>query len=159
MVSRTGIDQELDALELRVQKARELASETASEIEKVTESIKVAQEQNGLREVRWVEGDKKTLGVTPNHHKDHMHILIENNDTHEFLTTPGKWTKNPLQAKHFPATGVAFRAARQEQIGKFTIVFHITQTNQFVNLDHGRGAGSSDTGGVEVPNAAVTEAA
>ena len=84
-----------------------------------------------------------------------MHILIENNDTHEFLTTPGKWTRNPLQAKQFPATAVAFRAARQEQIGKFNIVFHIAQTNQFVNLDHGRGAGGSDTIVIEAANAPV----
>ena len=74
-----------------------------------------------------------------------MHILIENNDTQEFLTSAGKWTKNPLQGKLFAATAIAFRAARQEQIGKFNIVFHIPQTNQFVNLDHGRGAGAPET--------------
>jgi len=84
-----------------------------------------------------------------------MHILIENNDTHEFLTTLGKWTKNPLQAKPFPATAVAFRAARQEQIGKFNIVFHIAQTNQFVNLNHGRGAGAPDIVVIEAPDAPV----
>lgn len=78
-----------------------------------------------------------------------MHILIENNDTHEFLTSAGKWTKNPLQGKLFPATAAAFRTARQEQIGKFNIVFHIPQTNQLVNLDHGRGVGAPEVGVVE----------
>ena len=81
-----------------------------------------------------------------------MHILIENHETHEFLTVTGKWTKNPLQGKLFPATAIAFRAARQEQIGKFNIVFYISQTNQFVNLDHGRGVGTPDTATNEAPS-------
>jgi len=70
-----------------------------------------------------------------------MNILIENIDTHEYLTSPGKWSKNPLEGRNFPATIVAFRAARLEAVGKFNIVFHIPDTNQFVNLDHGQGAG------------------
>lgn len=70
-----------------------------------------------------------------------MNILIENNDTLEYLTNAGQWTKNPLGGKSFPATRTAFRAAKLEAIGKFNIVCHIPQTNQFVNLDHGRGAG------------------
>lgn len=82
-----------------------------------------------------------------------MHILIENNDTHEFLTSSGQWTKNPLQGKSFPATAVAFRAARKEIVGKFNIVFHIRQTNQFVNLDHGRGIGVPDAAIIEAPTA------
>jgi len=73
-----------------------------------------------------------------------MNILIENNDTHEYLTSPGKWTLNPRQGKPFAATSVAFRTARQEPIGKFNIVFHIPQTNQFVNLEHGRGIGLAE---------------
>jgi hypothetical protein len=70
-----------------------------------------------------------------------MNILIENNDTLEYLTQAGQWTKNPLDGKFFPATRLAFRAAKLESIGKFNIVCHIPGTNQFVNLDHGRGAG------------------
>jgi hypothetical protein len=70
-----------------------------------------------------------------------MNILIENNDTREYLMSPGKWSKDPLEGKHFPATIVALRAARLETVGKFNIVFHIPDTNQFVNLDHGQGAG------------------
>ena len=70
-----------------------------------------------------------------------MNILIENNDTREFLTSTGTWTVNPLEGKLFPATATAFRAAKKEAIGKFNIVFHIPQTNQFVNLNHGRGTG------------------
>ncbi len=72
-------------------------------------------------------------------------ILIENNDTLEYLTPAGKWTKNPLEGRPFPATAAAFRAARQEAIGKFNIVFHIRQTNQLVNLDHGKGVGVPET--------------
>ena len=70
-----------------------------------------------------------------------MNILIENNDTLEYLTPAGKWTKNPLNGKCYPATHIAFRAARLEAIGKFNIVSHIPKTNQFINLDHGRGTG------------------
>lgn len=68
-----------------------------------------------------------------------MNILIENCDTLEYLTIAGQWTKNPLEGRCFPATAVAFEAAKREPIGKFNIVCHIPQTNQFVNLDHGRG--------------------
>lgn len=70
-----------------------------------------------------------------------LNILIENNDTLEYLTSAGQWTKNPLNGKSYPATRLAFRAAKQEAIGKFTIVCYIPQTNQFINMDHGRGAG------------------
>ena len=70
-----------------------------------------------------------------------MHILIENSDTFEYLAPAGQWTKNPLNGKRFPATRIAFRAAKEEAIGKFNIVCHIPETNQFINLDHGRGAG------------------
>ncbi|HZI31957.1 MAG TPA: hypothetical protein VFF11_06430 [Candidatus Binatia bacterium] len=76
-----------------------------------------------------------------------MNILIENNDTHEFLTATGKWSKNPLEGKQFAATTLAFRAARQEAVGKFNIVYHIPQTNQFVNLNHGRGTGAANAVG------------
>ena len=77
-----------------------------------------------------------------------MNILIENNDTREFLTSTGTWTVNPLEGKLFPATATAFRAAKKEAIGKFNIVFHIPQTNQLVNLNHGRGTGTgSDSEG------------
>lgn len=75
-----------------------------------------------------------------------MNILIENNETLEYLTPAGQWTKNPLNGKRYPATRLAFRAAKLEAIGKFNIVYHIPETNQFVNLDHGRGAGESAVG-------------
>jgi hypothetical protein len=73
-----------------------------------------------------------------------MNILIENNDTLEYLTPAGQWTKNPRSGKCYPATKAAFRVAKQEAIGKFNIVCHIPATNQFINLDHGRGAGQAD---------------
>jgi hypothetical protein len=73
-----------------------------------------------------------------------VNILIENNDTLEYLTSAGQWTKNPLGGKCYPATRAAFRVAKQEPIGKFNIVCYIPDTKQFINLDHGRGAGQSD---------------
>ncbi|MGA2244160.1 MAG: hypothetical protein ABSH48_04085 [Verrucomicrobiota bacterium] len=70
-----------------------------------------------------------------------MNILIENNSTFEYLTAVGNWTKIPLGGKPFPATVAAFRVAKQQAIGKFNIVGHIPQTNQFINLSHGSGKG------------------
>ncbi len=57
----------------------------------------------------------------------------------------GLWTKNPLGGKCFPSTRMAFRAAKQEPVGRFNIVCHIPTTNQFVNLDHGRGIGAPES--------------
>ena len=75
-----------------------------------------------------------------------MNILIENNDTLEYLTPAGQWTKNPHDGKRYQATQIAFRAAKLEAIGKFNIVCYISQTNQFINLDHGRGTGLPGVG-------------
>ena len=75
-----------------------------------------------------------------------MNILIENDDTHEYLTSAGQWTKNPLSGKSYPATRIAFKAAKLEAVGKFNIVCHIPATNQFINMDHGRGAGVAAAG-------------
>ena len=47
------------------------------------------------------------------------------------------------------------RGAKQEAIGKFNIVSYIRETNQFINLDHGRGAGSPEVA-AESPTAATT---
>jgi hypothetical protein len=74
-----------------------------------------------------------------------MNILIENYDTLEYLTVAGQWTKDPLEGRCFPATVAALQIARREPIGKFNIVCHIPQTNQMINLDHGRGKGLPDT--------------
>ncbi len=70
-----------------------------------------------------------------------MNILIENNETLEYLTSSGKWTKNPLAGRCFKASEAAIQVAELEAIGKFNIVGHIPATNQFINLDHGRGKG------------------
>ena len=76
-----------------------------------------------------------------------MNILIENCDTLEYLTEAGQWTKNPRDGKCFPATKAAVQTAKREAIAKFTIVYHIPATNQFVNLDHGRGRGMPEESG------------
>ena len=73
-----------------------------------------------------------------------MNILIENQETLEYLDDAGGWTKNPLQGKLFAGSRAAFRAAKQEKVGKFNIVCHIPGTNQFVNLNHGRGLAETD---------------
>lgn len=72
-----------------------------------------------------------------------MHILIENEETLEYLTNENDWSKNPMKGKKFRTSRLAFRTAKLEAIGKFNIVCHIPGTSQFINLDHGRGTGNS----------------
>ncbi|HEX3624352.1 MAG TPA: hypothetical protein VH280_02895 [Verrucomicrobiae bacterium] len=74
-----------------------------------------------------------------------MRILIENEETSEYLTETHHWSKNPLKGKQFPNRRLAFRAAKLEPIGTFNIVCHIPKTKEFINLDHGQGIGKSAT--------------
>jgi hypothetical protein len=74
-----------------------------------------------------------------------MTILIEDAETLQYLTSSGQWTKNPTEGQSFKATTVAFLVAKKEPIQKFNIVCYIPQTKQFINMDHGRGAGRPDT--------------
>jgi hypothetical protein len=70
-----------------------------------------------------------------------MNILIEDAETLKYLTSDNHWTRNVSEGKNFGATEAAFDVAKKEPIGKFNIVFYISQTKQFVNMDHGRGKG------------------
>ncbi len=74
-----------------------------------------------------------------------MNILIENADSLEYLTADNLWTKIAANGKQFPRTGTAFDAAKKEPIGRFNIVGYITETKQFINLNHGRGRGLAET--------------
>jgi hypothetical protein len=73
-----------------------------------------------------------------------MNIMIENADSLEYLTGDNRWTKTAADGKHFPRTLAAFEVAKKEAIGKFNIVGYITETRQFINLNHGRGRGLAD---------------
>jgi len=70
-----------------------------------------------------------------------MNILIEDADSLEYFTLNSLWSKNVLDARRFANTPTAFAAAKKEAIGKFNIVGYITETHQFINLNHGRGKG------------------
>ena len=74
-----------------------------------------------------------------------MNILIENAESLEYSTGNGEWTKKVGDAKIFGTTGTALAAAKKELIRTFNIVRHIPQSNQFVNLNHGRGKGAAET--------------
>ena len=74
-----------------------------------------------------------------------MNILIEDAEKLEYLTSNNQWTKNAAEGKSFGATEAAFQVAKKEPIGRFNIVFYIAQTEQFINLDHGRGKGLVET--------------
>src|SRR5664279_4016537 len=77
-----------------------------------------------------------------------MNILIEDAETLEYFTSDNKWTKKVSEGKNFGATEAAFAVAKKEPIGKFNIVFYIPQTQQFINMDHGRGKGLAEAGTV-----------
>jgi hypothetical protein len=68
-----------------------------------------------------------------------MKIIIEDAESLKFFTAEGQWARNATDGKGFAATRLAFKAAKQEPIGKFNIVGYIPSTKQFVNLDHGHG--------------------
>jgi len=70
-----------------------------------------------------------------------MNIMIENADSLEYLTVDNHWSKIAAEGKHFPRTGAAFDVAKKEAIGKFNIVGYVSETRQFINLNHGRGRG------------------
>jgi hypothetical protein len=71
-----------------------------------------------------------------------MNILIEDAETLEYFTDDNKWTKKASEGKKFEATEAAFQIAKKESINRFNIVYYITQTEQFINMDHGRGRGA-----------------
>lgn len=73
-----------------------------------------------------------------------MNILIENAESLEYSTGNGEWTRKVADAKIFGSTGTALAAAKKELIRTFNIVSYIPQSNQFVNLNHGRGKGVAE---------------
>ena len=74
-----------------------------------------------------------------------MNIIIEDAETLKFFTGDGRWTKNIAEGKRYAQTALAFKAAKQEPVGKFNIVGYIGETEQFINLDHGRGKGAVES--------------
>lgn len=73
-----------------------------------------------------------------------MNILIEDADSLKFFIGDGLWSKTATEGKQFSGTAVAFKAAKQEPIGKFNIVGYVTETRQCINLDHGKGKGAAE---------------
>ncbi|MGA2243554.1 MAG: hypothetical protein ABSH48_01040 [Verrucomicrobiota bacterium] len=69
--------------------------------------------------------------------------MIEDVESLKFFTVEGQWAKNAADGKGYSATRLAFKAAKQEPIGRFNIVGYIPSTRQFVNLDHGHGKGGA----------------
>jgi hypothetical protein len=77
-----------------------------------------------------------------------MNILIEDAEKFEYLTSNNQWTKNAAEGKSFVATATAFDVAKKEPVGKFNIVAYITESKQFINLNHGRGKGIAEPGAI-----------
>jgi hypothetical protein len=73
-----------------------------------------------------------------------MNILIEDADALKFFTAEGQWSKTVTEGKIFAGTGLAFKAAKLEPVGRFNIVGYVTETRQFINLDSGRGKGAAE---------------
>jgi uncharacterized ubiquitin-like protein YukD len=78
-----------------------------------------------------------------------MNILIEDAESLAYLTSGNQWTKIAADGKNFNATETALAVAKKEPIGRFNIVAYVQQTQQLINLNHGRGRG------VEVAKAEV----
>ncbi len=74
-----------------------------------------------------------------------MNILIENADSPEYLNYENHWTKTLAAGRQYPSTGAAFEAAKHAPIGKFNIVGYVAETRQLINLNHGRGRGTTET--------------
>ena len=93
-----------------------------------------------------------------------MNILIEDAETLEYLAGDNKWTRKVSEGRTFKATDAAYQVAKKEPIGRFNIVFYISQTEQFINMSHGRGRGPAEAGSLveNVPaaeNASIVEIA
>jgi hypothetical protein len=73
-----------------------------------------------------------------------MKILIEDAETLEYLTTNGQWTKKAADGKSFATSMTAFDTAKKELIRKFNVVCYIAQSEQLINLNHGRGKGPAE---------------
>jgi hypothetical protein len=73
-----------------------------------------------------------------------MNILIEDADSLQYFTSEGRWSKTVGDGKHYAGTALAYKAAKQELIGKFNIVGYMPDTEQFINLDHGKGKGIAE---------------
>ena len=74
-----------------------------------------------------------------------MKTLVEDAEKLEYLTSDSHWTKNAGEAKDFRTTGAAFDFAKQEPMGRFNILGYFPGTNQFFNLNHGRGRRIAET--------------
>ena len=73
-----------------------------------------------------------------------MNIIIEDAESQKFFTGEGLWSKIATEGKRYAGTALAFKAAKQELVGKFNIVGYIGETKQLINLDHGRGKGAAE---------------
>ena len=73
-----------------------------------------------------------------------MKIIIEDAESLKFFTGEGLWSKTATEGKAYAGTGLAFKAAKQEAVGKFNIVGYVAETKQFINLDHGKGKGAAE---------------
>lgn len=73
-----------------------------------------------------------------------MKILIEDAETLEYLATGGQWTKTAAKGKSFATTQAAFDEGRKEPIHRFNVVLCVPQSQQLINLNHGRGKGPAE---------------
>lgn len=73
-----------------------------------------------------------------------MKILIEDAETLQYLTSTGHWTKTIAKGRTFATTQAAFDEARKEPIRKFNVVLCVPQSDQLINLNHGRGKGPAE---------------
>lgn len=68
-----------------------------------------------------------------------MTILIENAETHEYLSRDGRWTRKMEQAATFRTSTLAKESALAFPIGVFNVIGTFQTSAQLVNLDAGCG--------------------
>jgi hypothetical protein len=73
-----------------------------------------------------------------------MKILIEDAETLQYLAPGGQWTKTVAKGRNFATTQAAFDEARKEPIHRFNVVLCVPQSEQLINLNHGRGKGPAE---------------
>lgn len=72
-----------------------------------------------------------------------MQIIIEDPETHKFLSGDGCWTEKPAEGMSFPSTQAACVAGRKEPNARFNVVGYFADTHQFINMDYGSGKGGT----------------
>jgi hypothetical protein len=63
-----------------------------------------------------------------------MKVLIQNTNTHQYLTNYGRWTANPMEAEDFLGPGRAWHFAQLSMPGDFRVVVYFPDSYLSVTI-------------------------